>query len=421
MKFFDFKKREKENNQEPIAKERPPIKKKKVLSPRIVFGLLIAVALGAALYFQSDLKAFIPNIKGPAKEYLSKIPVVKDYFSKETEVEDEVIRDEELPQEAILVKVYKVEKRDFEDALPLMGTMTGFKEIKLRFEINGVIDSFNFEEGERVERGEIIATLDQKDALLKLKYNEIELQKHQKLFDIGAIIKSKLEQVTLELESAKRELDKTYLYAPRGGVIGAKDVEIGEFITSNDKVATLIDDNKVFAEVGIIEKDIGKVKLGQVAQVVVDTYPDTKFNGVVDNISPVIEGKSRTQTAKIKIKNPKARLIPGMFARASCAVYNAKNVVVIPNTALDKTDEGYMSYVVKKPEGQQSGSFEEEDEDIEEEGIAEARSINADYRSAEFFVVKAGLEEGDLVVVETQEKLKDGARVVITEVQEVIF
>lgn len=399
----------------------------KLLRARILIGLIIIIALLVVAAIQLKLK-----------ERIFKKPAPKERGAVGEEAAP--------PQEPIMVKVYKVQKRDFEDNLPLLGTVKGVKEIELRFETSGLLESFNFKEGERVEESEIIAALNQKDALLKLKYNEIEVDKHQRLFDIGAIAKSKLDQVKLELESAQRELDKTYLYAPRAGVLGTKDAEVGEYVTPNDKVATLIDDKDVFIEVGIVEKEIGKVKVGQNAKATVDTYPEIEFTGVVDNVSPVVEGKSRTQTAKIKVKNPEGKLVPGMFARVICAVYKTEGAIVIPNTALDKTEEGYVTYVVKKveeppkkeeepekAEGRKGAKakkkakekMEEEkakEEEIkEEQGVAEARPIKTDYRSAEFFVVREGLEEGELVVVETQEKLKDGYKVIITETQEVVF
>jgi membrane fusion protein (multidrug efflux system) len=306
----------------------------------------------------------------------------------------------------------------------------------MRFETSGVVDSFNFKEGEAVEEGEIIATISQKDALLKLKYNEIEMDKIQKLYDMGAIAKTKLEQVKLELESAKRELDKTYLYAPSSGVLGTKDAETGEYVTPNDKAATLISDKEVYVDLGVVERDIGKVKVGQKGKVTVDSRPDTEFDGVIDSVSPIVEGRSRTQTAKIRVKNPKGRLLPGMFARALVAVYSAKDMIVIPNAAVDRTEEGYVAYVVKKVEApaveevkeerkgkkkEENAKDEEAEAAIEEQGIAEARPIEAAYRSADYFVVKSGLEEGELVVIETQEKLKDGYKVIIAETQEAIF
>jgi membrane fusion protein, multidrug efflux system len=405
-----------------VKELREKIKRKKI-TPRILIGLVVIGVLSTIVFTQYRIRERIfgkPGLKEKAA----------------------VTKEGPVPQEPILVKVCKTQKKDFDDNLPLLGTVKGFKEIDLKFEGGGVVDSFNFKEGERIEEGEIIATINQKDALLKLKYNEIEFEKTQKLFDIGAIAKPKLEQTKLELESAKRELDKTYLYAPRSGVLGTKDVEVGELVTYSDKVATLIDDKEVFIEVGIVEKDIGKVKMGQRASVKVDTYPDTDFNGVVDNVSPVVEGRSRTQTAKIKVKNPKGLLLPGMFARATVAVYSAKGLIIIPNSAIDKAEEGYVTYVVKKAEEpvkkepteqekSKRGWFSRrkeikkeeaaEESGIEEQGAVEARPVEADYRSADFFVVKQGLEEEELVVIETQEKLKDGYKVIITETQEVAF
>jgi len=383
---------------------------KDLLKPSSVIGVIVIIALLSVVLTQHKLKERI--FKKPAVEKAQGVAGTKT----------------EMPQEPILVKVYKTQKKNFDDNLPLLGNIKGFKEIDLKFEANGILDSFNFKEGERVEEGDIIGTIDQKDALLKLRYNEIELKKTQNLFDIGAITELKLEQAKLEFESAKRELDKTYLYAPVSGILGTKDAEVGELVTSNDKIGTLIDDKEVFVELGIVEKDVGRVKIGQKGKVIVDTYPDTEFEGIVDTISPVIEGKSRTQTAKLKIKNPKALLLPGMFARSSVSVYSDTDVIVIPNAAIDKTEDGYVTYVVRvnnaeKPAETKDAVKKEEvkEESAEEEGVIEAKPIKADYRSADFFVIKSGLEEGELVVVETQEKLKDGNKVIITEVQEAIF
>ena len=96
-------------------------------------------------------------------------------------------------EEAIPVKGFKVKKTEFKDTLPSIGSVKGSKETDLKFQIAGIIESFNFEEGEKVQEGDIIASLVQRDALLKLKYAEVELSKNQKLYDIGAISPVKLE------------------------------------------------------------------------------------------------------------------------------------------------------------------------------------------------------------------------------------
>ncbi|MFH1753052.1 MAG: efflux RND transporter periplasmic adaptor subunit [Candidatus Omnitrophota bacterium] len=416
-------------------------KKRRSLFIPVLTLIFLLVIAGVVLFESTEKgKVYIGNIKTsvaealkklPLDKLLKKLPLDKIPFLKGLfpEKEEAAATPEEMPEESILVKVYKIARRDFEDTLPSLGTLKGYREMNLKFEVNGVIDSINFREGEEVREGDIIASLDQYDALLKLKYSQIELDKSKKLFEVGSIIKAKLEQSELEYESAKSDLDKTYLYAPRDSVLGTRDAEIGEFVTSNDKIVTLIDDTDVFAEIGVIERDIGKVSVGQNAKVYVDAYPDTDFKGKVDNVSPVVEGRSRTQNVKIRVSNTKRFLLPGMFARVLVDVYTKENAIVIPNTALNKTEEGYVVFVVHKKEVDLEEDYEVPEEETPEDeffimedagdpGVAEARAILFEYRSSDFSVIKEGLEEEDLVVVETQEKLKDQTNVIITEVQE---
>jgi len=412
------------------------IKLSKMLLPIIIMLVVITIVVGIVWGRAKMDKGFIEKIGVIAREAatrlkLDKIPFLKKFFKKE-EAPPQL---EEMPEEAVLVKVYKVARRDFQDTLPSLGNIKGYREMDLKFEVNGIIDSINFREGERIREGDIIASLDQYDSLLKLKYAKIELDKNKKLFELGSIIKIRLDQAELEYESAKSDLDKTYLYAPRDGVLGTRDAEVGEFATSNDKIVTLIDDSDVFVEIGVIERDIGRVKVGQKAKIFVDPYPDTEFKGKLDNVSPVVEGRSRTQTSKIRINNSKRLLLPGMFARVLIDVYSKENAIVIPNTALNKGEEGYRTFVVHKSESEEDaleeGLEEGLEEDAEEEaakvfieeeagepGLAEARPITFEYRSSDYSVIKEGLEEDELVVVETQEKLKDKMNVIITEVQE---
>jgi len=201
----------------------------------------------------------------------------------------------------IPVRCYRVALTDFKDNLPVMGTIKGALEIDLKFEVAGVVDSIKFREGDIIYKGDLIATLDKKDAQLKVDYaksklesakvqllaSEKKLDIHKNLYEIGGIIKAKLEEVELEvksaefqvesakveLKSAELELEKTDLYAPRDGVLGSRDVEVGEFVTQQDKAATLYDTTDVFVELGIVEKDIDKIALGQDVAVTVDAYP----------------------------------------------------------------------------------------------------------------------------------------------------
>ena len=343
-------------------------------------------------------------------------------------------------EEAVPVKAVKVKATDFKDNLPCIGNIKGFKEIDLKFQTPGIIESFNFEEGEKVQEGDIIASLIQKDALLKLKYAEIELDKNQKLFDIGAISPMKLEQAKLEYESTKNELDKTNIYAMSNGLLGSRMIDVGSYITPNDKIGTFVNIDKVYAEFNIIEKDVPKIALGQNVEVFIDAYPNKSFSGAIDRIAPIIEGRSRTQNIKVEIDNKEGVLKPGMFTRALISTYEKGEALVIPASGLKKKEEEYFVYVIHKEEpaekaeagkpkgrpkwlGILRGKAEEVPKPAIQEkeaefGIVEIRKVELGYMTQDLVEVKKGLEEGEVVMIEIQEEFKDKARVEITEVQE---
>jgi len=358
-------------------------------------------------------------------------------------------------EEATAVKAYKVKRMDFKDTLPALGNIKGFKEIDLKFQVPGIIESINFEEGEKIQEGDIIASLVQKDALLKLKYAEVELNKNQKLMDIGAISAIKMEQSKLEYESAKSDLDKTNIYAISNGLMGPRIMDTGSFFSPNesgDRVAIFINADKVYAEFNIIEKDAPKVALGQRVEVFADAYPGKTFAGAIDRISPVIEGRSRTQLIKVELDNKEGILKPGMFVRSLISTYEKKDALVVPASSLKKKENEYMIYVIHKEEpkaaaetviaksktkekakglfGLFGGKKKEEPkpqaqagpkEKAAEYGTIEPRKIDIGYMSEDLVEVNKGVQEDELVVVEVQEEFKDKARVEIAEVQEGIL
>ena len=322
------------------------------------------------------------------------------------------------------VKVYKIKRMDFKDTLPVLGGIRGYKEVPLKFQTSGILESFNFEEGERIQEGDIIGNLQQKDALLKLKYAELELNKAKKMYEIGAIIEDALEKVRLEYESAKSDLEKTNIYAVSDGVLGSHDIDVGTYVTPNDKVGTFADITRVYAEFNIIEKDVPKLKLGQKSEIFVDAIPNKNFVGTIDTISPLIEGRTRTQLVKVELKNPEGTLNPGMFTRGLISTYEKKDAIIIPASSLKKKEEGYVVFVVHRDEPVEAEGPQEEKEKttIERDtGTVEVRQIKVGYMTQDLIEVDKGLEEGEFVVVELYQELQDKEKVDIAEVQEILY
>lgn len=296
----------------------------------------------------------------------------------------------------IMVRVEQPKREDFEDTLPAMGSIKGYIELDLKFEINGVIKEFRFKNGEMVKKGDVIAMVDQSEFLVKLQYAKLQLEKHEKLYEIGAIAEAKLKEVKLEEKLARIELRKTKLKASFDGMVNNKKAEDGQFVTINDRIATFSTIEEVVAEVGIIERDIGKIKLGQRAVVRVDAaYPNIEFAGIVDNISSSFEGKSRTLNVRVKVPNQKQLLLPGMFARVVIYIYEEKNALVIPTIALNKQKGEYSVFTVGKDE------------------TAEEKKVKLAYLATEKAVIESGLTGDELLIVGADGKLEAGNKVKI--------
>ena len=370
-------------------KSRPPLY---ILTIFIIMVLLIVMARGFGNFYQAMKEK---RKEAPARASVEPAPRI------------------------IPIKVFKAKRADFKDTLPVLGAIKGFREVGLKFETNGVLESFNFEEGERVEEGDIIASLNQRDALLKLEYSKIEIDKNEKLYQAGAIIEAELEKSRLEYESAKSDFEKTNIYAPRDGYLGRKHAEEGEYLSPNDKVAAFVDLGSVYAEFGIIEKDMPKIDLGQKTEVFVDAYPDKSYEGIIDQMAPVVEGKSRTQTLRVKLENTEERLKPGMFARGIIFTYEKENALLVPTNGVNKKDPGFFVYVIHPLETEEPAEGKEAEKG--EFGTVEVREIKVKYMAPDYTEISNGLEEEELVAVEVREELKDQSKVEIKEVQESPF
>jgi RND family efflux transporter MFP subunit len=422
------------------------------IKPQIIIVLFLILWIVFIIWGIAKTTHRLSNQKIPVKKPAEldkeerELPIVKAPSEKAPEQTKEKSPPESTAQQApsISVRTFKAKRIDFSDLLPAMGTVKGKTEIELKFEINGVIQAIKFREGEKVKKGDLVAKLDPRDAQLKLIYaqNKLasaqaayesslkKLEIHQKLYQAGAIIKSKLEEMELETESAKyqletvkteaelakNELEKTTLYSPMDGVMGPREAEEGEFITPQDKVASLLEINEVFVEVGIVERDINKIRLGQKAEVYVDAYPDKVFSGIINNIFPVVEGRSRTLTAKITVPNPDELLLPGMFCRAEIEIVNLKDALIIPSAALIEAGEKIVLIPVIPAQLIQI------DKDGVKSGTVHLRNVSVGYITTDYAQIIEGIDEDDLVVLEVQGgELKDKAKVRIVEIEESIL
>lgn len=215
-------------------------------------------------------------------------------------------------------------------------------------------------------------------------------------------VRGQIEQAKGALDYAQNQLDNTIIRAPVTGTILDRNVEKGEFITTGfvgDKgakgyIVTMADLNDLQVELDISQNDFPKLGPQQKGIITTDAYPDRKYQGFVEQVSPEADRAKATVQVKVKVEKPDGYLRPDM--NATVAFYNdapaepssVKRVIVIPQSAVR---DGSVFVVVN--------------------GHARKRSIQSNGSSATGVLVDSGLIGGEDLIVGPPADLKDGQKV----------
>jgi len=346
----------------------------------------------------------------------------------------------------IPVMVFRLKKiPHFKEVIPILGTITPFEKIELQFPEKGTVKKVYVEEGDIIHKGDILAELKEKEFILRRDYAKnkyqsekallLSMQKEyeikKSLYEKGAILKEKLKELELRIEaqrykveSAKKEwelteevLKKIKLYSPCEGKIDKREIDEGELVTPDVKAFTILRIDKVFAEVGITERDISKIKKGQPAQIKVEAYPEEVFEGKVRNILPSLKGSSRTLTLKIEIDNERYnyQLLPGMFLRGEIIIEEFKNAYLVPKNALVEIGPNIYGICILDTKIKKFSS-----EDIEEgkvKGTILLKKIKVLSYGAEYASIK-GLEENTLIITRSEGEPTPFATGVVVNIEE---
>jgi HlyD family secretion protein len=318
----------------------------------------------------------------------------------------------------------------FRIAVTANGLVRPIDRIELKSKASGEVIQLPIEVGDRVEKGALIAKLDQVEeraalaqagadldiARAELDLAEKNFARRQQLFSSNVISKEVQDQTTLDLavarsklvqadtalERARERVEDTVITAPVGGVILQKYVESGQIIASGvsnvgggTPIADIADMRNVYVEAGIDEIDIGKVAVGQKAAIRAEAFPEHRYEGAVVRIAPEarVEQNVTLFDVVIQVANTDVNLKSGMNTTVEIVIVDEPDVLTIPVAALrrDRAVPGGPSPAVLVKQG----------EDYVKREIRTGRS---DHRVIE---VLEGLADGDVLGIPMVSRLKE--------------
>ncbi len=302
------------------------------------------------------------------------------------------------------IKFVPATRQDIKTVVSAPGILIGEETVNLKFKTSGKLTYLKVRAGDEVKKGQVIARLDTQDLAIALQQALNTLRDKQaaaekildevKGHDKDETFAQKATRTTAEVardnaydavRAAQRSFQDAVIVSPTGGIVtGQPELIPGQFVGSGDLIAQVTNFSEKFFAADVDEADIANVKIGQKAEITLNSYGDKVFAGTVSKILPQTKtatSGATTVTVKIKMKDSQIEPIQGLNGQASIIISEAVNALIIPQEAL--LDDSHVQIASPR-------------------GLIE-REISTGIKSDTDVEVKLGLTEGDKVVKNPQQ------------------
>jgi len=302
--------------------------------------------------------------------------------------------------------------------LSATGYLVADRQSKITPKISGKVVKLNFDVGDKVTKGQVLAVLESTtmeaqlaEANAALIQAEQEYNRQLALWKQGVTSRSLLDNAEAQLKASRARVEQIRINmtdmtvrAPFDGTIATKNTEVGEVISSvtlgqvsgtlpAGAICTIVDLNTLEVVADVNEGSIAQLHEGQPAEVTVDAFPNRKWRGVLKQIIPTADRAKAIVQVKVKIINPDARLLPEMSATASFLQNERSEAelrepprIWLPSTALS---DGRVAIV-----------------DARNKIVW--RRVNTGAVREDRVEITSGVRSGDRVVTENPDRLKEG-------------
>jgi len=283
-----------------------------------------------------------------------------------------------------------------------------FADADVVAKVDGEVREVLVEEGDDVEKGQILARLD--GARLRLELNESQarlrklqsdFRRNKELQEKGLISEGDFEKLQYDLEAlqasynlASLELDYTRIRAPISGVVSERYIKLGNTIRVGDPVFRVTSYDPLVAYLHVPEREYGALTAGQPVAIDIDAIPGERILSSVTRASAVVDPDTGTFKITIEIRDAERRVRPGMFGRMSIVHDKHENALQVPRSAIVEDMNTSSVFVV-------------------EEDVAVRKPVQTGFSGNGMIEIIDGVDDDDRIITTGQVGLKDNASVTV--------
>jgi membrane fusion protein (multidrug efflux system) len=273
----------------------------------------------------------------------------------------------------------------------------------------GVVARLHVEEGDAVGRAQVLLELDDSEASLRVRQAEVEVAKQQSIWDRQKssfeqqviskaefeLAKTNFDAASAQLDLAQQQLTYTRVQAPFAGTVTRRLVNVGQTVNVGSPLFELANFKPLLARVHVPAKEMGSLRQGQPADLVLDTN-GAQLTGTVRLVSPVVDPNTGTVKVTIGVAAYPPGTRPGDFVKVSVVTARRDNALRVPSPAVFE-DKGERVVFVAQ------------------DTVAVRRAVEVGFVDDSHTEILKGIETGERIVIKGQRSLKDGGRIRILE------
>jgi membrane fusion protein, multidrug efflux system len=310
------------------------------------------------------------------------------------------------------VAVMKVEPEPFRHYIEVSGVVEAVQSAFISPETNGIISGIYVKDGQRVRKGDLLATISSQvvESSIKEVKTSLELartiyERQKQLWDknIGSEVgylqaKNNVESLESRLETLQAQLEMSEIRAPIDGIVDEVWVKKGELAVPGIQIIQLINLDDLYVNADVSEAFITHIRKGELVLVEFPSYPGISMQVPVYLVGNVIKPANRTFRVQLRIKNVNEQIKPNVLAKIRINDYSVDQALLVPSIVIKQDMKGAYLFAVSP-----------EDQTVKKIYLETGRS----YRSQT--MVTKGLDAGDLVVTKGYNQISTGTRVNIVD------
>ena len=311
--------------------------------------------------------------------------------------------------EAVRVEVTRVKAATADRTSRYSGTVEEENGSLLSFAVGGTVSRVLVDEGDRVGKGQLIATLETEQlthnhtsAHAALAQAEDTYRRMEELHGKGSLPEIKwveaqtaLQRARASEQMARKQLADCRLYAPFSGVISKKFAEKGQNVGAGTQIAKLVAVGRMKVKISVPESEMAQISVGQKADVTIEAIGGASMQATVTEKGVAADPLSRSYEVKLSLPKADRKLLPGMVADVALRGGNTSMACILPAhiVQIDERNNEFVWLTVG--------------------GKAVKRIVTVGGFTADGVTVTSGLADGDMVITAGAQKVSEGMRVEI--------